>query len=59
MAGYPVSAIDGGPEAVIIAAIDLKWMSQLMSERIKRAGVSVFLVDSTGVISLHDPNIKT
>lgn len=55
MAGYPVSAIDGGPEAVIIAAIDLKWMSQLMSDRINRAGVSVFLVDSAGVILAARP----
>ncbi len=47
---YPVSAVDGGPEAVIIAAIDLKWMAQLMNERISRAGVSVWLVDSQGVI---------
>jgi diguanylate cyclase (GGDEF)-like protein len=55
MAAYPVSAIHGGEEAVVIAAIDLKWMSQLMSKRGDRAGVSVFLVDSKGVILASRP----
>lgn len=50
MAAYPVSAIDGGQEAVIIAAVDLQWMSQLMSNRGMRAGVSVLLVDGKGII---------
>jgi diguanylate cyclase (GGDEF)-like protein len=55
IAAYPVSAVNGGPEAVIIAAVDLKWMSQLMTDRISRAGVSVFLVDSMGVILAARP----
>ncbi len=55
IASYPVSAVEGGPEAVIIAAVDLKWMSQLMTDRISRAGVSVFLVDSAGVILATRP----
>ncbi len=55
MAAYPVSAIHGGEEAVVIAAIDLKWMSQLMSKRGDRAGVSVLLVDSKGVILASRP----
>ena len=50
MAAYPVSAIEGGQEAVIIAAIDLKWMSQLMSNRGTHPGISVFLVDGKGII---------
>ncbi|CAN5134746.1 diguanylate cyclase [soil metagenome] len=50
MAAYPVSAIEGGQEAVIIAAVDLKWMSQLMSNRDTRPGISVLLVDSKGII---------
>ena len=55
MAAYPVSAVDGGEVPVIIAAIDLKWMSQLMSNRGERAGISVFLVDSKGVILAARP----
>lgn len=50
MAAYPVSAIDGGQEAVIIAAVDLQWMSQLISNRSMRAGMSVLLVDGKGII---------
>lgn len=50
MAAYPVSAIEGIHDAVVIAAVDLNWMSQLMKNRGERAGVSVFLVDSKGTI---------
>lgn len=50
MAAYPVSAVKGGQAAVVIAAIDLKWMSQLLSNRGERSGMSVVLVDSKGVI---------
>lgn len=55
MAAYPIMTADRRAEEVIIAAIDLKWMSQLMTDRISRAGVSVFLVDSTGVILAARP----
>lgn len=50
MAAYPVSAIDGGQEAVIIAAVDLHWMSQLIRNRSMRTGMSVLLVDGKGTI---------
>lgn len=50
MAAYPVSAIEGLQEAVVIAAVDLNWMSQLMEQRGGRAGISVVLVDSKGII---------
>ena len=55
VAAYPVSAIDGGQESVVIATIDLKWMSQLLSNRGGRSGVSVVLVDSTGTILASPP----
>jgi diguanylate cyclase (GGDEF)-like protein len=50
IAAYPVSAIDGGDEAVMIAAINLDWMSQIMSHLGGRAGVSAVLVDSEGTV---------
>ncbi|HEX7884031.1 MAG TPA: diguanylate cyclase [Afipia sp.] len=50
VAAYPVSAIDGGQEAVVIATIDLKWISQLLSNRAGRPGVSTVLVDGNGII---------
>jgi diguanylate cyclase (GGDEF)-like protein len=55
MAAYPVSAVKGGQESVVIAAIDLKWMSQLLSNRGERSGVSVVLVDSKGTILASPP----
>ena len=55
MAAYPVSAIAGGQEAVIIAAVELTWMSQLLSNRGERSGVSVVLVDSKGTILASPP----
>jgi diguanylate cyclase (GGDEF)-like protein len=55
MAAYPVSAIAGGQEAVIIAAVELRWMSQLLSNRGERSGVSVVLVDSKGTILASPP----
>ncbi|MCW8344300.1 hypothetical protein, partial [Stenotrophomonas sp. SG1] len=48
IAAYPVSAVDGRQESVVIAAIDLKWMSQLLVNRGGRSGVSVVLVDGAG-----------
>ena len=50
VAAYPVSAIEGNNEALIIAAVDLKWMSQLINNRSLRDGMSVLLVDGNGII---------
>jgi diguanylate cyclase (GGDEF)-like protein len=55
IAAYPVSAVDGGQDSVVIAAIDLKWMSQLLSNRGERSGVSVVLVDGKGTILASPP----
>lgn len=55
IAAYPISAVDGRQESVVIAAIDLKWMSQLLANRGRRSGVSVVLVDGTGTILASPP----
>lgn len=55
LAAYPVSAVNGGLEPVVVASIDLKWMSQLLSNRGERSGVSVVLVDSKGTILASPP----
>lgn len=55
IAAYPVSAVDGNQESVVIAAIDLKWMSQLLVNRGGRSGVSVVLVDGAGTILASPP----
>jgi diguanylate cyclase (GGDEF)-like protein len=56
IAAYPVSALDGGPQPVVVAAIDLTWMSDLLGSRGGRAGVSVFLVDGQGTILATRPD---
>jgi diguanylate cyclase (GGDEF)-like protein len=50
VAAYPVSAINGNEDAVIIATVNLDWMSKLMSNLGGRPGISAVLVDSTGVV---------
>jgi diguanylate cyclase (GGDEF)-like protein len=50
VAAYPVSAVDAGEEAVMVAAINLDWMSQIMSNLGGRPGVSAVLVDSQGTV---------
>jgi diguanylate cyclase (GGDEF)-like protein len=47
---YPVSAVEAGEGTVLIAAINLGWMSQLMSNLGGRPGVSATLVDSDGTV---------
>lgn len=56
MAAYPVSAAEGRTDHVVIAAIDLKWLSQIMSERNGRNGISAYLVDGNGVILAGQPD---
>jgi diguanylate cyclase (GGDEF)-like protein len=50
VAAYPVSALDAGEESVMVAAINLDWMSQIMSKLGGRPGISAVLVDSEGTV---------
>jgi diguanylate cyclase (GGDEF)-like protein len=50
MAAYPVAAINSETDSVVLAAINLDWMSGIMTSYGGRAGVSSVLVDSTGTI---------
>jgi Cache domain len=50
IAAYPVSAIDAGEEAVIVATVNLDWMSKIMSNLGGRPGISAVLVDSAGTV---------
>lgn len=55
VAAYPTSAVEGGTDRIIIASIDLKWLSQLMAQRKARTGLSAYLVDGNGVILAAQP----
>ncbi len=50
VAAYPVSAIDGREEAVMLATVNLDWMSKIMSNLGGRPGISAVLVDSIGTV---------
>jgi diguanylate cyclase (GGDEF)-like protein len=50
VAAYPVSAINDGEEAVIIAAFNLDWMSKIMNNLGGRPGILAAMVDSAGTV---------
>jgi diguanylate cyclase (GGDEF)-like protein len=56
MAAYPASAIDEESDAVILAAVNLDWMSKLMSNLGGRPGISAALVDNTGTVLAAPPD---
>jgi len=50
MAAYPVSAIADDSDSVIVAGINLDWMSKIMGNLGGRPGISAVLVDSAGIV---------
>jgi diguanylate cyclase (GGDEF)-like protein len=50
MAAYPVSAIADDADSVIVAGINLDWMSKIMSNLGGRPGISAVVVDSAGTV---------
>ena len=50
MAAYPVSAINPEADSVILAGVNLDWMSKIMGNLGNRPGISAVLVDSTGTV---------
>jgi diguanylate cyclase (GGDEF)-like protein len=50
VAAYPVSAVDDGEDAVIVATLNLDWMSKIMNNLGGRPGILAALVDSAGTV---------
>jgi diguanylate cyclase (GGDEF)-like protein len=50
MAAYPVSAINDEADSVVLAGVNLDWMSKIMSNLGGRSGISAVLVDSAGTV---------
>jgi diguanylate cyclase (GGDEF)-like protein len=50
MAAYPVSAIDRASDVIIVAGVDLDWISNFMNKLGGRPGISAALVDSAGIV---------
>ena len=49
-AAYPVSAINPESDLVIVAGVNLGWMSKVMNDLSGRRGIMAFLVDSAGTV---------
>lgn len=50
MAAYPVAAINPEEDSVVVAGINIDWLSKIMSNLGGRPGISSLLVDSAGVV---------
>ena len=50
MAAYPVSAINPEEDAVVVAGINIDWLSKIMTNLGGRPGISSVLVDRAGVV---------
>lgn len=50
MAAYPVSAIDDEADSVILAGVNIDWLSKIMSNLGGRPGISAVLIDSRGIV---------
>jgi len=50
MAAYPVAAINPDQDSVVVAGINLDWLSKIMNNLGGRPGISSVLVDSAGVV---------
>jgi diguanylate cyclase (GGDEF)-like protein len=50
MAAYPVSAINHDADAVILASVNLDWLSKILGNLGNRPGISAVLVDSAGTV---------
>ena len=56
MAAYPVAAINPEEDAVVVAGMNLDWLSKIMAKLGGRPGISSVLVDSTGVVLAAPPD---
>lgn len=56
MAAYPVAAIDPEEDSVVVAGMDLDWLSKIMANFSGRPGVSALLIDSAGVVLAAPPD---
>jgi diguanylate cyclase (GGDEF)-like protein len=52
---YPAQAIDPSTNAVMVASVDLHWVSNLVAALGRRPGATVMLVDAGGTVLTSDP----
>ncbi|XIA65670.1 diguanylate cyclase domain-containing protein [Bradyrhizobium sp. TZ2] len=56
MAAYPVAAINPEEDSVVVAGINLDWLSKIMAKLGGRPGISSLLVDSAGIVLAAPPD---
>ncbi|MDI1262114.1 MAG: diguanylate cyclase [bacterium] len=56
MAAYPVAAINPDEDAVVVAGINLDWLSKIMTNFSGRPGISALLVDGAGIVMAAPPD---
>ncbi len=56
MAAYPVAAINPEEDSVVVAGMNLDWLSKIMAKLGGRPGISSVLIDSTGVVLAAPPD---
>ena len=56
MAAYPVAAINPEEDSVVVAGINLDWLSKIMAKLGGRPGISSLLVDSAGTVLAAPPD---
>src|SRR5262245_35043582 len=56
MAAYPVAAVNAEQDAVVVAGINIDWLSKIMTNLGGRSGISSLLIDSTGVVIAAPPD---
>jgi diguanylate cyclase (GGDEF)-like protein len=56
IAAYPTQAIDERVRAVIMASIDLRWLTTLTGKISSRPGSTVLLIDGAGNVIVREPN---
>jgi len=50
IAAYPVSAVHPGSDLVMVASVNLDWMSKIMNDLSDHRGILAILVDSAGTV---------
>jgi diguanylate cyclase (GGDEF)-like protein len=50
VAAYPVSAVNPDEDSIVVAGVNLDWMSKIMGNLGGRPGISAVLVDSAGTV---------
>ena len=50
VAGFPVIAEDGSVTAIVLGAINMEWISKLISTAAQHGGASVLLIDGSGTL---------